>query len=208
MPFASIQVPLDSQNAWRGRTPCRQHEWLLARETDGTRAPTRTVLGRSAPSTVPSRHMPAGRRPNFAATGASLDRLVPPSSSPFFENRPDFPRFDQVTRRNRRDRRVRGRAVLRRLTIFDRSSRGQTKMRRRDVLAGLAATSLFAGIHGVGTVPTPGASASARPASRVRPGDPEWPSDAAWEELNRQVEGRLMKVQSPLIACVVSGLLA
>jgi FAD/FMN-containing dehydrogenase len=75
-------------------------------------------------------------------------------------------------------------------------------MRRRDVLAGLAATSLFAGIRGVGTVPTLGASASARPASRVRPGDPGWPSDAAWEELNRQVEGRLMNVQSPLIACV------
>jgi hypothetical protein len=75
-------------------------------------------------------------------------------------------------------------------------------MRRRDVLAGLATASLFAGIRGVGTVPTLGASASARPARRVRPGDPGWPSDAAWEELNRQVEGRLMKVQSPLIACV------
>jgi FAD/FMN-containing dehydrogenase len=75
-------------------------------------------------------------------------------------------------------------------------------MRRRDVLAGLAATSLFAGIRGVGAAPTPGASASVRPASRVRPGDPGWPSDAAWEELNRGVEGRLMKVQSPLIACV------
>jgi FAD/FMN-containing dehydrogenase len=75
-------------------------------------------------------------------------------------------------------------------------------MRRRDVLAGLATASLFAGIRGVGTVPTLGASASALPPSRVRPGDPGWPSDAAWEELNRQVEGRLMKVQSPLIACV------
>jgi FAD/FMN-containing dehydrogenase len=75
-------------------------------------------------------------------------------------------------------------------------------MRRRAVLAGLAATSLFAGIRGVGAAPTPGASGSARPTSRVRPGDPGWPSDAAWEELNRQVEGRLMKVQSPLIACV------
>src|SRR5215469_10257602 len=75
-------------------------------------------------------------------------------------------------------------------------------MRRRDVLAGLAANSLFAGIRGVGAAPTPGASTSARPAGRVRPGHSGWPSDAAWEELNRQVEGRLMKVQSPLIACV------
>jgi hypothetical protein len=37
-------------------------------------------------------------------------------------------------------------------------------------------------------------------AAHVRPSDPGWPSDAAWEELNRQVEGRLMKVQSALIA--------
>jgi FAD/FMN-containing dehydrogenase len=74
-------------------------------------------------------------------------------------------------------------------------------MRRRDVLAGLAAASLSAGIRGAGAAPTPGASASARPASRVRPGDPGWPSDAAWEEFNRQVGGRLMKVQPPLIAC-------
>jgi FAD/FMN-containing dehydrogenase len=37
---------------------------------------------------------------------------------------------------------------------------------------------------------------------RVRPGDPAWPSDAAWDELNRQVEGRLIKVRSPLAACV------
>jgi hypothetical protein len=48
-------------------------------------------------------------------------------------------------------------------------------MRRRDVLAGLATASLFAGIRGVGTVPTLGASASALPSSRVRPGDPGGP---------------------------------
>ena len=47
-----------------------------------------------------------------------------------------------------------------------------------------------------------GASAQAAPKTRVRRGDPAWPSDAAWEELNRQVEGRLIKVRSPLSACV------
>jgi FAD binding domain len=47
-----------------------------------------------------------------------------------------------------------------------------------------------------------GASAQARPKTRVRPGDPPWPSDAAWDELNRAVEGRLIKVRSPLAACV------
>ena len=43
-----------------------------------------------------------------------------------------------------------------------------------------------------------GAAAQAQPKMRVRPGDPAWPSDAAWNELNRQVEGRLIKVRSPL----------
>ena len=38
--------------------------------------------------------------------------------------------------------------------------------------------------------------------SRVRPGDPAWPSEAMWEELNRRVGGRLIKVRSPLDACV------
>jgi len=36
---------------------------------------------------------------------------------------------------------------------------------------------------------------------RVRPGDPKWPSAAEWEELNRKVEGRLIKVQWPLAGC-------
>jgi len=49
-----------------------------------------------------------------------------------------------------------------------------------------------------------GALAQAQPKTRVRPGDPAWPSDAEWEELNRKVEGRLIKVQSPLSACVGS----
>ena len=40
---------------------------------------------------------------------------------------------------------------------------------------------------------------------RVRPGDPAWPSAASWERLNREVEGRLIKVQSPLAACQNAG---
>ena len=48
----------------------------------------------------------------------------------------------------------------------------------------------------------PGPLAAAQPKTRVRPGDPAWPSDAAWDELNRKVEGRLVKVRSPLSACV------
>ncbi len=43
--------------------------------------------------------------------------------------------------------------------------------------------------------------ANAAPFSRVRPGEPGWPSDQAWQGLSRRVEGRLMKVKSALDAC-------
>ena len=36
---------------------------------------------------------------------------------------------------------------------------------------------------------------------RVRPGDPAWPSAATWDRLNREVGGRLIKVESPLASC-------
>ena len=39
------------------------------------------------------------------------------------------------------------------------------------------------------------------PARRVRPGAPSWPSEADWNKLRRSVEGRLLKVESPLAAC-------
>src|SRR5258708_3481376 len=34
--------------------------------------------------------------------------------------------------------------------------------------------------------------------SRSRPRDPEWPAEAEWDRLNRDVGGQLIKVQSPL----------
>ena len=40
-----------------------------------------------------------------------------------------------------------------------------------------------------------------RPARRTRPSDQAWPSAASWEQLNRQVGGQLIKVQTPLAAC-------
>ena len=46
------------------------------------------------------------------------------------------------------------------------------------------------------------AVAASRPVSRVRPGDPAWPSEASWDQLGRDVGGRLVKVQSPLAACL------
>jgi FAD/FMN-containing dehydrogenase len=39
------------------------------------------------------------------------------------------------------------------------------------------------------------------PARRVRPGDPAWPSAASWDQLNCNVGGRLIPVESPLAAC-------
>jgi FAD/FMN-containing dehydrogenase len=39
------------------------------------------------------------------------------------------------------------------------------------------------------------------PVSRVRPGDPAWPSAASWDQLNRDVGGRLIEVRWPLRAC-------
>src|SRR5271154_39808 len=49
------------------------------------------------------------------------------------------------------------------------------------------------------------ASASAAPSpARVRPGDPAWPSDQSWDQLSSEVEGRLIRVRSPLAACVAA----
>jgi hypothetical protein len=48
----------------------------------------------------------------------------------------------------------------------------------------------------------PRASAAPPPPARVRPGEPGWPSDESWDRLGREVGGRLIKVRSPLAACV------
>jgi FAD/FMN-containing dehydrogenase len=47
-----------------------------------------------------------------------------------------------------------------------------------------------------------GASAAAPLQVRVRLGDPAWPSEASWDQLNHDVAGRLIKVRSPLADCV------
>ncbi|MEJ8848422.1 FAD-binding oxidoreductase [Variovorax rhizosphaerae] len=46
--------------------------------------------------------------------------------------------------------------------------------------------------------------AAASPRARVRPGEPGWPSNDAWRQLGQQVGGSLIKVQSPLEACVAA----
>ena len=43
--------------------------------------------------------------------------------------------------------------------------------------------------------------AAAQPVSRVRPGDPAWPSAALWDRLKRDVGGRLIEIRSPFDVC-------
>jgi hypothetical protein len=51
---------------------------------------------------------------------------IAPSRSPFFENRPEFPRFNQVMRRNRQDRRIRG-AQCRGNSLFSTDQQGDER---------------------------------------------------------------------------------
>ena len=39
------------------------------------------------------------------------------------------------------------------------------------------------------------------PVTRARPGEPQWPDDATWAQLQQNVGGRLIRVQSPLTGC-------
>jgi FAD/FMN-containing dehydrogenase len=60
---------------------------------------------------------------------------------------------------------------------------------------------ILAGLPFIGALAR-GASAAAPPQARVRLGDPAWPSEASWDQLDRDVGGRLLKVRSPLADCV------
>jgi FAD binding domain len=72
------------------------------------------------------------------------------------------------------------------------------RINRRRVITALAGLPLAAGLRPRSV----SAAAAPQSASRVRPGDPRWPSDESWERLSREVGGRLIKVASPLSACV------
>jgi FAD/FMN-containing dehydrogenase len=69
------------------------------------------------------------------------------------------------------------------------------RLSRRRLLEILAGLPFISGL-------APGASAAAQPQARVRPGGPGWPSDESWDQLGREVEGRLIKVRSPLADCM------
>ncbi len=73
-------------------------------------------------------------------------------------------------------------------------------MQRRDLLKAAAAFPLFTGME---LLPVARADEGnvKKVFARVRPGDAGWPSEESWNRLSRQVEGRLIKVTSPLAAC-------
>src|SRR5216683_4598544 len=73
-------------------------------------------------------------------------------------------------------------------------------MDRRSMLSGLAAA--VAALPVLRTSVQAANTSGGATARRVRPSDPSWPSAASWEKLNQEVGGRLIKVQSPLAACV------
>ncbi|HUP20681.1 MAG TPA: FAD-binding oxidoreductase, partial [Gemmatimonadota bacterium] len=72
-------------------------------------------------------------------------------------------------------------------------------MKRRDFLKAAAAAPLLPWACSPARPPATGAGAA--PSGWVRPGDPGWPSEAAWDGLRRAVQGRLLGVESPLDAC-------
>jgi FAD/FMN-containing dehydrogenase len=71
-------------------------------------------------------------------------------------------------------------------------------MNRRRLLQLIAAVPVLRGLWRSALAPAEAAASL----SRVRPGDPAWPSQAEWDQLSKDVGGRLIKVQSPLAACV------
>ena len=74
---------------------------------------------------------------------------------------------------------------------------------RRRLLQIGAAIPLFPGIWFSVLAPTRAlAAASAR--SRVRPGDPAWPSEARWKQLSQEVGEAFVKVRSPLADCLAA----
>lgn len=75
-------------------------------------------------------------------------------------------------------------------------------MKRRDLLKAALAMPLLPSILSGGLATAWAAGAvPARFRSRVRPGDPAWPSAASWEQLKHDVGGRLLKPESPFAGC-------
>jgi hypothetical protein len=71
-------------------------------------------------------------------------------------------------------------------------------VKRRDLIRWLAAIPLFPSIWPLSRL---NAAHAAEFPRRVRPGEPGWPSSADWAQLKQQVDGYLIKPDSPLNDC-------
>lgn len=72
-------------------------------------------------------------------------------------------------------------------------------MKRRQFLQGAAGLPVAWAGSSIGA--PAGARAAAPATTRVRPGDPAWPSPAKWDDLKQAVGGRLIAIKSPVDAC-------
>lgn len=75
-------------------------------------------------------------------------------------------------------------------------------MKRRDLLKAAVALPLLPLLMRSGTALARGADAfTTTLRSRPRPGQPGWPAATEWDQLKRQVGGRLLKLESPFALC-------
>jgi FAD/FMN-containing dehydrogenase len=75
-------------------------------------------------------------------------------------------------------------------------------MKRRNMLRMVATLPLWsAGLTAMFGLPKSVKASAPQPRQRVRPGDLGWPSSASWDNLNRDVSGRLLKLESPFADC-------
>lgn len=76
-------------------------------------------------------------------------------------------------------------------------------MKRRELLKAMATLPLLPLLmrSGMATARDAASIMAAKLRSRVRPGDPGWPLAAEWEQLKRDVGGRLLKLESPFAYC-------
>lgn len=78
-------------------------------------------------------------------------------------------------------------------------------MKRRDLLKAAATLPLLPLLMRSGTTLARGAGGLATTLrSRLRPGQPGWPTAAEWGQLKQQVGGRLLKLEPPFAACGAS----
>jgi FAD/FMN-containing dehydrogenase len=77
-----------------------------------------------------------------------------------------------------------------------------TRMNRRHLMTGIAAVPALAFLRPhLEAATAPGTPALPVSASRVRPGDPNWPSEKEWDRLREETGGRLSLVRSPWNGC-------